>query len=393
MAIQKFGSWEPIGDPLGEGGQSVVYLVRKPERVAQRTRSIETLKRLGGQGLHPPGDAEEFAMATMDVARRDSPDELAALKVFNKIRKDGAPAEERFKVELSVMKQGRQGLPLLIDSNESELWLVTEYFPNRTLDCYLTTWAGQPAVVLHLLRPLVIAVAELHKEKIVHRDIKPANIFINRDGGLVLGDFGIAFLPEATTRITLTGEGTGPWQFMPPWAEPDERLENPQPNFDVYSLGKVLWCITAGRPRLSREFFRRAGFNLVRMFPSKAAQMELVNSILDKCVVDSPEKCLSSAGELLNLIDDALATIDGEIPSRDEKGELTLPCYVCKKGFYQEYMKNVAFSGVNEENRPLSGHGIRFGLYVCNVCSHYAFFAPGNPKEAASRNWKPWKTG
>jgi len=57
---------------------------------------------------------------------------------------------------------------------------------------------------------------------VVHRDIKPQNIFIGEQGELLLGDFGIVFLPNQAERLSFTGESVGPRDFMPPWVLLDD---------------------------------------------------------------------------------------------------------------------------------------------------------------------------
>jgi hypothetical protein len=71
--------WEYVRpEPLGQGGQSRVYLVRRPERTKVREKSFATLASLSGMSLERK-KAEAFSVATMDVARQDYPPELAAL--------------------------------------------------------------------------------------------------------------------------------------------------------------------------------------------------------------------------------------------------------------------------------------------------------------------------
>lgn len=41
---------------------------------------------------------------------------------------------------------------------------------------------------------LIFGLNYLHENKILHRDLKTSNIFVNSDGRLKLGDFGIAKL-------------------------------------------------------------------------------------------------------------------------------------------------------------------------------------------------------
>jgi serine/threonine protein kinase len=388
MAMKKYGKWELIEPPLGEGGQSVVYLARKPSRVAERQQHLEILKQLSGQGFNDDR-AASFAGASWEYARPELPTELGALKVFG-IRDGGAPAEERLRGEVAILRQDRPNLPKLLEANEAEQWMVTEYFAGGTLGKYPFRYMGDPIRALRAFRTLVETVAtSLHKDKIVHRDIKPDNIFIGDDGRLIPGDFGIAYMPNQAARVTVTNERVGPWEYMPQWGDMGDRLEKVEPNFDVYMLGKLLWCMVAGRLRLPREYHRRPEFDLTVAFANNK-YMSLINSILDKCLVDRHELCLPSANELLALVDKTLAMIDQDVPLLNGNGRPVLPCRVCGRGFYQDLAGSVFAYLQATDERNMGVSPIRARIFVCNVCTHYAFFAPGNPEEAAKRGWTPW---
>jgi serine/threonine protein kinase len=334
----------------------------------------------------------EFAQAVWEYSRPDRMDEVGALKVF-KLRSGGAPAEARLKTEIAILAENRPNLPKLLDANESEKWIVTEYFPGKTLFDHPLRFKGQALSALRAFRTLVETVAQsLHKDGIVHRDIKPANVFIGQDGRLIPGDFGIVYLPDESPRPTILGERVGPWEYMPPWADGlGNELEKVEPNFDVYMLGKLLWCMVAGRLRLRREEFRDPQYDLTTAFPD-AYEMYAINSILEKCLVTRPEACLPSAAELLKSTDVAMAQIEQRVPVKDRNGKLILPCVACRKGFYREYARNMhaRLQLLDDSNVPRSD--VRLRIFVCNVCTHQVFFAPGNPEEAAGRGWTAWKT-
>jgi serine/threonine protein kinase len=392
VELKNYGEWEPLEPQLGEGGQSVVYLARTPARIAQREKSALVLKKLSGQGLNDIRVAQDFAKATLDLAREDLSSELGALKIF-KIRTWGAAAEHRFRSEITVLQQKRHGLPKLLDANEAEQWMVTEYFPGGTLEKSPLKYRGEPRLALNAFRSLVQTVADsLHKDGIVHRDLKPANVFIGNDGRLIPGDFGIAFVPGLAERVTLTHERVGPWDYMPQWADTGDRLEEVKPNFDVYMLGKLLWCMIAGRLRLPREYHRRPEFDLAKIFPNDK-NILLINPILDKCLVEYSHQCLASTTELLEAVDEKLAMMDGEVPLLNEGGKLILPCRICGKGFYQDETSpgSVRLQMLSEFSVPQEPIVVR--VLVCNVCCHREFFAPNYPEEAAKRGWKPWRAG
>src|ERR1700689_4068816 len=99
--------WERVREkPLGAGGQSTVYLVRRPERRMTRNKSFEAMKRWASQDLREREWALEYANATIDVAREEDASELGALKVFNP-RAGGFEAEQqalgRMKNEIAVL--------------------------------------------------------------------------------------------------------------------------------------------------------------------------------------------------------------------------------------------------------------------------------------------------
>ena len=206
--------WEQIGEPLGEGGQSRVLLVRRLARSRERTIAIRDIRETNPWHIATNEDAVtkagQFAEAIWRYARRDDPTELGAMKIFDKLREAGPEGErqalERLKSEIIVLRQRRPGLPELLSANEAERWIVTEFFPEGTIEKQLDTYKGKPASALTAFRSLVKTVASLHDEKIVHRDIKPANVFIRKHSELVLGDFGIVYLPNQPGRQTQTND-------------------------------------------------------------------------------------------------------------------------------------------------------------------------------------------
>ncbi|TWT88441.1 Serine/threonine-protein kinase PknH [Pseudobythopirellula maris] len=90
------------------------------------------------------------------------------------------------------------------------------------------------------------ALQHAHNHGIVHRDLKPSNLFFNQDGGLVLGDFGIARDSFATSDITQQGMTVGTYLYMSPeQITADARIDG---KADLYSLGCVMYEMIAGQP-------------------------------------------------------------------------------------------------------------------------------------------------
>lgn len=365
--------WEEI-ESLGGGGQSDVFLVRRPERSSKRQESLALIR------TALDGDKRaELANAIFTYARPDADSELGALKAFKIphllgiVPPPGSKKHEdarRLENEIAALAIGRPGLPALLDSNLAERWLVTEFFPEGTIEKKPERYKGNASRALNAFRSLVRTAASLHDEGIVHRDIKPANIFIRRDDDLVLGDFGIVFVPGDVPRLTLTNERVGPRDYMPVWGDIGERLEDVRPSFDVYMLGKLLWCMVSGRQKLPREFQRRPDFDLAEKFPDDPA-MEMINSILDLCVVEDESKCLKTAGELLKVVDRHLAILS-------KGGQLFLPnvrrpCRICGEGAYIPVPDQlIGQSLYDSKSRPTGAFYAECS--VCNECGHLELF-------------------
>ena len=386
--MQEYGGWERIDPPLGAGGQGTVYKARSPLRVAERRKCLEQFQTLMDRARFP-----EFAEASWSYARPDLHSELGALKVFDipDVGKEAEEATGRLKNEVAVLRANRKGLIKLLDANEGEHWMVTEFMPGGTLENHPGTFEGNALGALKAFRSLVETVADLHKEQKVHRDIKPANVFIEEDRHLVLGDFGIVYLPEQRERLTCTNERVGSRTYMPTWADLGERLERVDPTFDVYMLGKLLWCMVSGRLKLPLWYHRKPQFDLTVKFPDNE-QMNAVNLIVDKCVVEFPDDCLASAQELLVVVSRTLASLEHGAPQTiGTHGAIRLPCRVCGKCYYQSdtVQGSIRLPTFDEMGRAINPIYVR--VFVCNVCTHYEFFAPGNPDEAARRNWAPWR--
>jgi serine/threonine protein kinase len=314
----------------------------------------------------------QFAEAVVRYARTESPSELGAMKVF-KLREEGEQqALNRLKQEIQILQENRPGLPQVLDFNQSERWMVTEYFPEKTLEYHYSKYRGKPLLALKAFLSLVRTVEALHKDGIIHRDIKPANVFIRKDDELVLGDFGIVFLPDQPNRLTLTNESVGPHDYMPPWTEAGGRLAEVETNFDIYMLGKLLWCMISGRLRLQREWIKDPQYDVTMQFKDDP-QMFAINTILEKCVVERSHECQISVSELGLIVSTFIKVFEngGQLL----KEGVPRPCRVCGNGHYTSGAK------------PHKGLGLRFWEtgsnevslmpvqpFACDYCGHIEFF-------------------
>ena len=326
--------WEIDGKPLGEGGQGKVYRVILRSILPAKYRIAQTIKDLADRNLHVTERKIELTDQLLDeltlALAKEDPANLKALKVLQLPEDATNPedAEERLKREIEAMQSiSHKHLLNIVESDPEHKWYVMDYYQRGDLSKIAGAYAGDFRRSLRVFRPLVEGVAELHKRGFVHRDIKPQNVFVRATDDLVLGDFGLVIdLDNTRTRLTGTVENVGTRHWMPPWAE-GRRIEDLSPNFDVYSLGKLLWWMVSGnRELLLREYFEQPRFNVEQLHPD-AEYMDVANDLFRKCIVENEEDCLPDALALLQEVDRLLAFIASRVEGTT--------CSFCGLGVYE----------------------------------------------------------
>ena len=397
--MSNFNGWQKTGKVLGKGGQGEVSLVRRP-RGQGRSEALYTVvqqmatMRTEGSSPRTLNAVGAFVDAITKASSTDA-DDLGALKEFSIEGPTGSLVEQmqavlegdadkamgRLKQEIEALRDldDEPGILRLLDANADERWMITEYHPG-TLSGERDTHKGDVKGALAAFRPLVAAVAALHAKGIMHRDVKPDNIFVSRDGDLVLGDFGIVFYASGdATRLTSTfGEKVGTTDWMAPWARVKRRIEEVVPSFDVFPLGKVLWSMVSGQADLPYWWWERDDYNLERLFPDEP-QMRFVNDILRRSVVDMESACLSTAGELLRVVDGILPAVRGG--GQPIGADQSRRCLVCGHGHYADKgMRRLDLVSNEDQSDGVGGirapskerWTIRAG--TCNQCGHVQFF-------------------
>ncbi|MFD6892762.1 bifunctional serine/threonine-protein kinase/ABC transporter substrate-binding protein [Streptomyces sp. NPDC059957] len=123
--------------------------------------------------------------------------------------------------------------------------IVMEFIRGESLAAAIRRQGRLPVErVAEIGAALLGALTEAHGARIIHRDIKPDNVLLTKDR-VVLTDFGIAHLADATTKLSRSGTVIGTPHYMPP-----EQLEGkrPTPANDLWALGATLYHAIEGRP-------------------------------------------------------------------------------------------------------------------------------------------------
>lgn len=144
---------------------------------------------------------------------------------------------------------------------ESQGFLVYEYFPNKSLDKFLfdpenrkdLDWPKRCNIIQGIARGLLYLLED-SQVRIVHGDIKPSNILLDEKLNPKIADFGTAKLfPEDETHVIATTR-VGTLGYMPLEYVMTGKLSVRN---DVYSFGIVLLELLTGEKISSDAFLER----------------------------------------------------------------------------------------------------------------------------------------
>jgi serine/threonine-protein kinase len=97
---------------------------------------------------------------------------------------------------------------------------------------------------VRIAQATLLGLAAAHQIGVVHRDVKPANVFLARDGGVKVLDFGIAQVRlQGAPKITAQGLAIGTPRYMSPEQASGEKADA---RSDVYAVGLLLYEMIAG---------------------------------------------------------------------------------------------------------------------------------------------------
>jgi eukaryotic-like serine/threonine-protein kinase len=140
---------------------------------------------------------------------------------------------------------------------------------------------------------------------ILHRDIKPSNCFVDHDGSVKVGDFGLSIstLARDVREQLATGfEGT------PQFAAPEQLRGEPlDVRADIYAVGATLYYLLTGRPPLEARDLREL-VDRVTHEPPKSPRVlrpEIPSGlagVILRCLAKSPAQRPASYPELAELL-------------------------------------------------------------------------------------------
>ena len=104
-----------------------------------------------------------------------------------------------------------------------------------------------PAEAVDAVLQVIAGLDAMHAAGVLHRDIKPANCFVDGDGTVKVGDFGLSIstIARDLSQLTATGTFHGTPQFAPPEQFKGDPLDV---RADIYAVSATLYYLLTGQP-------------------------------------------------------------------------------------------------------------------------------------------------
>jgi serine/threonine-protein kinase len=193
-------------------------------------------------------------MAVVYTATHINNGRRVAIKLLHPELSLNAELRTRFLREGYVAnKINHKGAVSILDddvADDGAVFLVLELLEGETIEARRIRMGGRlpPGEILSISDKVLDVLIAAHEAGVVHRDVKPDNIFLTKDGGVKLLDFGIARVRELQSRqATMTGSGAmGTPAFMPN-EQARGRWELVGPRTDIWALGATMFTLATGR--------------------------------------------------------------------------------------------------------------------------------------------------
>jgi eukaryotic-like serine/threonine-protein kinase len=289
-------------NPRAAGGETVVLGEGNSSRALPlpgETFGHYRIGRLLGQG----GMGAVFEAEDLDSGRR------VALKVLGH-RMDSPEARSRFFREGRLAASVNHPNSVYVYGTEEIAGIpviAMELVAGGTLQDRVTREGPLPvADVVESILQVIAGLEAAQRVGVLHRDVKPSNCFVEVDGCVKVGDFGLSVSTLVRTEPALTSAGV--FLGTPAFASPEQlRGDELTVRADIYSVGVTLYYLLSGHhPFAAPNLVRLLATVLERPAASPAAwRPDLPRGlcrVVLRCLEKDPERRFRNYEELRNAL-------------------------------------------------------------------------------------------
>jgi eukaryotic-like serine/threonine-protein kinase len=231
----------------------------------------------------------EGGMGAVYKAMDHEVERVVALKI---IRPELAVREEilaRFKQELILARRiTHKNVIRIFDLGEAEglKFITMEFIEGKDLSSLIKE-KGRLSFeqCAEVMSQTCTALDAAHSEGVVHRDLKPQNIMVDKNGRVIVMDFGIARTVEQG-GMTNTGALIGTPDYMSPEQVMGDKIDV---RSDLFTLGIIFYQLLVGQLPYKADTIQGAMFKRTR---EASASPQSVDSTVPLLLSDITAKCL-----------------------------------------------------------------------------------------------------
>lgn len=215
---------------------------------------------------------------------------------------------QRFKQEVILAREiTHPNVVRIYDISEDAgtKFITMEFVDGEDLHSLLEQHGKFPPVeCVELIRQVCSALDAAHRKGVIHRDLKPQNIMRDRQGRVVVMDFGLARGLESD-GMTQTGAMVGTMAYMSPEQALGEKLD---PRSDLFAAGLIFFELLTGNVPYHAEsavasLVKRSQSAAVRASEIDASVPVALSNIVAKCLERDRAQRYQTAGEIMEALD------------------------------------------------------------------------------------------
>ena len=233
--------------PNRRGDETVDFVPTPGSRaraeIPDQVKGYRLLRQLGRGGMGTVFEAEDSR-----IGRK------VALKIIAPGYVESPGAVERFRQEgrlASSLSHPRCVFVLEADEDDDgRPFIAMELMTGDTLQDMVEKGGPLPVgTAVAQILDVVEGLREAHRLGLIHRDVKPSNCFLDGEGRVKVGDFGLSKSQVGSSHLTRTGSFLG----TPLYASPEQiKVETLDARTDVYSTSATLFFLLTGRAPFDR---------------------------------------------------------------------------------------------------------------------------------------------
>lgn len=226
--------------PEGDRGDAEVRgttAIATPHDRGRRVGDYRLLRLLGEGGMGVVWEAEQAETGRRVALKLISPSLQPTPETVDRFLREGQLA--------ASVSHPRSTFVFGAGEEDGQPYIAMELMPGQTLKDMLDREGPLPVErAVDCILDIIDGLEAAHAQGVIHRDVKPSNCFLDGEGRVKVGDFGLSKSLVSDAELTRTGAFLGTPQF----AAPEQvRGGAVTPATDAYAVGATLFCLLTGR--------------------------------------------------------------------------------------------------------------------------------------------------